>query len=156
MSDSAKGYSIPEGRPILYSEDKHLNALLTSVVAEVKNYANVLIKQIDKLVAIGQALSAERNLEKLLEMIVDESRMFTNADAGTLYIKEDNVLKQKIIQNKSMGIRMGGTTTTPIASAPVELTESNVSGYVALKDVSVNIPDVYHSDLFDFTGPRKV
>lgn len=155
MSNNAKGSSIPEGQPVSYSEDKHLNSLLTSVVAEVKSYANILIKQIDNLVAIGQALSAERNLEKLLEMIVDESRMFTNADAGTLYIKENNILKQKIIQNKSMGIRMGGTTATPITSAPVELTESNVSGYVALKDVSVNIPDVYNSDLFDFTGPKK-
>lgn len=155
MSNNAKGSSIPKGQPVSYSEDKHLNSLLTSVVAEVKSYANILIKQIDNLVAIGQALSAEKNLEKLLEMIVDESRMFTNADAGTLYIKENNILKQKIIQNKSMGIRMGGTTTTPITSAPVELTESNVSGYVALKDVSVNIPDVYNSDLFDFTGPRK-
>lgn len=155
MSNNAKGSSTPKGQPVSYSEDKHLNSLLTSVVAEVKSYANILIKQIDNLVAIGQALSAEKNLEKLLEMIVDESRMFTNADAGTLYIKENNILKQKIIQNKSMGIRMGGTTTTPITSAPVELTESNVSGYVALKDVSVNIPDVYNSDLFDFTGPRK-
>jgi HD-GYP domain-containing protein (c-di-GMP phosphodiesterase class II) len=32
---------------------------------------------------------------------------------------------------------------------------SNVSAYVAIKDISVNIPDVYNSDLFDFTGPKE-
>lgn len=138
-----------------FSEDKNLNKLLTSIVTDVKNYGNDLTEQINKLTEIGVALSAERNLDKLLEMIVDETRVFTNADAGTLYIIEDNLLKTKILQNDSMNIRMGGTSSQPITFAPVELKESNVSGYVALKDVRVNIQDVYCSDLFDFTGPKK-
>lgn len=140
---------------VLYSEDKQLNTLLTNVVAEVKNYAGTLLQQIKKLSYIGKALSAERNLDKLLEMILDEARLFTNADAGTLYALEDNVLNFKIIQNDTLKIRMGGTSNKPITFPPVELKESNVSGYVALKSTSVNIPDVYHSDLFDFTGPKK-
>ena len=137
------------------SEDKNLNKLLTSVVSEVRTFSDGLQNQIKKLVEIGRALSAERNLDKLLEMIVDEARSFTNADAGTLYIREDSFLKFKILQNDSMKTRMGGSSNNPITFPPVELKESNVSAYVAIKDVSVNIPDVYYSDLFDFTGPKK-
>ncbi len=125
-----------DGQESLYSEEK-------------------LKEQIKKLAEIGVALSAEKNLEKLLEMIVDEARSFTSADAGTLYIREDNFLKFKILQNTSMKIRMGGTSNNPITFPPVKLKESNVSAYVAIKDISVNIPDVYYSDLFDFTGPKE-
>ncbi|MBI5184581.1 MAG: GAF domain-containing protein [Nitrospinae bacterium] len=139
----------------VYSEDKNLDRLLVNVVSEVKDYADILISQIRRLSEIGIALSAERNLGKLLEMIVDEARRFTNADGGTLYIKEGNVLVFKILQNDTMKTRMGGTSGNPIPFPPVELKETNVSAYVALKEKSVNIPDVYFSDLFDFTGPRK-
>ncbi len=117
--------------------------------------AGVLKRQIMKLVDIGRALSGERNLDKLLEMIVDEACRFTNADAGTLYTKEGEYLKFKILQNVSMNIRMGGCSGKEITFPPVELKESNVSAYAAIKDVSVNIPDVYDSELFDFTGPKK-
>ncbi len=141
-------------RPV-FSKDKNLYKLLTNVVSDVSAYADNLLNLISKLSAIGQALSAERDLDKLLEMIVDEARQFTHADAGTLYIREGNVLKFKILQNDSMNTRMGGSSENPITFPPVELKESNVSAYVALKDVSVNIPDVYHSDLFDFTGPKQ-
>jgi signal transduction histidine kinase len=33
---------------------------------------------------------------------------------------------------------------------------SNVSAYVAIKNISVNIPDVYNYEPFDFTGPKKI
>ncbi|MBT5631191.1 MAG: HD domain-containing protein, partial [Nitrospina sp.] len=73
----------------------------------------------------------------------------------TLYIVEDNTLRFQIVQNDSLKIRMGGKTGETIPFPPVELKESNVSAFVALKGVSVNIPDVYDTDLFDFTGPKK-
>ena len=144
-----------EAEKRVYSEDKNLNRLLTNVVSEVQGYADILLSQIRRLSEIGIALSAERNLDKLLEMIVDQARLFTQADGGTLYIKEKDRLVFKILQNESMKTRMGGTSGNPIPFPPVEMKESNVSAYVALKEKSVNIPDVYFSDLFDFTGPRK-
>ncbi|QPJ65875.1 MAG: GAF domain-containing protein [Candidatus Nitrohelix vancouverensis] len=137
------------------SEDENLNELLTSVVLEVKTYADRLANQIKKLSDIGRALSGVHDLNQLLEMIVDQARQFTHADAGTLYLMEDNKLKFKIVQNDKLKIRMGGKTGGKIPFDPVELTETNVSAFVAIKGVSVNIPDVYDTDLFDFTGPKK-
>ena len=38
--------------------------------------------QIKHLIQIGVALSGEKNINRLLEKIVDEARKLTNADAG--------------------------------------------------------------------------
>jgi len=137
------------------SKDEHLNSLLNNVVSEVKSYIDRLSNQLGKLSEIGRALSAERDLNALLEKIVDQARNFTHADACTLYIVEGQKLRFEIVQNDRMGIRMGGKTGEAIPFPPVELKESNVSAFVALKGVPVNIPDVYDTDLFDFTGPKE-
>ena len=137
------------------STDENLNTLLESVVNEVTVYAERLGGQIKKMSDIGRALSGVYDLNALLEMIVDQARSFTNADAGTLYIVEDETLRFQIVQNDSLKIFMGGKTGETIPFPPVELKESNVSAFVALKGKSVNIPDVYDTNLFDFTGPKK-
>ena len=153
MNDSSKDKEAVETHQ--FSSDENLNTLLNSVIDEVSNYAERLGGQIKKMSDIGRALSGVQDLNTLLEMIVDQARNFTNADAGTLYIVEDNTLRFQIVQNDSLKIRMGGKSGESIPFPPVELKESNVSAFVALKGVSVNIPDVYDTDLFDFTGPKK-
>ncbi len=137
------------------SHNEGLNHLLGSVVRDVKDYADRLHSQIRKLSDIGRALSGVDDLNELLEMIVDQARSFTHADAGTLYIKEGDELQFMIFQNDSLNIRMGGKTGDEIPFPPVELKETNVSAFVALNGISVNIPDVYDTALFDFTGPKE-
>ncbi len=145
------------------SRDKRLNKLLKSVIIEVKHYAEDQIKHIKQLTSIGLALSAEKNISKLLEMIVDESRDLSNADGGTLYIVDDDkkYLHFEIMQNDTMKTRMGGTSGVEISLPKVPLyidgkpNYSNVSSYTALTGEPVNIPDVYEAEGFDFTGPRK-
>ena len=144
-----------EAKQARYSEDENLNSLVSSVVGDLKDYGNKLNNQLSKLSDIGIALSGVTDLTVLLEMIVDSARQFTNADAGTLYLIEDNKLHFKIVQNNSLGIRMGGTSGKDIPFPPVELKETNVSAFVAIKGNPVNIPDVYKTDLFDFTGPKN-
>ena len=153
MNDSPENMNEAETRQ--FSSDENLNTLLNSVIDEVSNYAERLGGQIKKMSDIGRALSGVQDLNTLLEMIVDQARNFTNADAGTLYIVENNTLRFQIVQNDSLKIRMGGKSGGTIPFPPVELKETNVSAFVALKGISVNIPDVYDTDLFDFTGPKK-
>ena len=70
-----------------------------------------------RMVDIGSALSSTRELGVLLEMIVDEARRFTNADGGTLFLvdDQDRVLRWAIIQNETMGIRIGGNSSGSVA-----------------------------------------
>lgn len=141
--------------PLPLSFDERLNNLLGSVVQDVKNYADRLHSQIRKLSDISRAMSSVTDINALLEMIVDLARNFTNADAGVLYILEDQRLRFEIVQNDSLNIRMGGKTGETIPFPSVELNETNVSAFVALNGVSVNIPDVYDTALFDFTDPKN-
>jgi len=118
---------------------------------------------IEHLTKIGVALSAERDLARLLELIIDEARNLTNADGGTLYVLSDDghFLEFAIVQNKTLGIRMGcagGKINWP----PVRLADvqdnpnlANVSAYAALTGKVVNIPDVYNAVGFNFEGTRE-
>jgi len=131
------------------------------VLDEVRNFAEGQLSRIQELVKIGMALSAEKRLEHLLEMIVSEARRFTNADGGTLYIKNDqDELEFKIIQNDSLHVQVGGTgenivwTPVPLKDAKGRDNHRNVSTYCALVGKAVNIADVYNAD-FDFGGTRE-
>jgi HD-GYP domain-containing protein (c-di-GMP phosphodiesterase class II) len=118
--------------------------------------------QIRRLTRIGTALSAEKNIERLFELIVDEARKFTGADGGTLYITSDDEteLHFAIVQTESLNVRMGGTGGK-ITWKPVRLhhddgtpNHGNVSAHVALTGEVVNISDVYTAKGFDFKGTR--
>jgi HD-GYP domain-containing protein (c-di-GMP phosphodiesterase class II) len=143
--------------------DTKLDKLLKSVVKIFKDYAEDQIKNIDQRIKIGLALSTEKNIDKLLEMIVFEARAMVNADAGTLYItdKGKNHLNFKIVQNDTLNIRMGGTSGIEINFPSIPLypegkpNHYNVSSHVAISGEIVNIPDVYQAEGFDFTGPKK-
>jgi len=146
-----------------FSSDRQLNQLLDTVVREVRQYAEHQIKHIKNRAQIGLALSKEKNINKLLEMIVNEARAQSNADAGTLYIVNPNQrhLRFEILQNDSMNIKMGGTSGCEITFPYVPLyingkkNLANVSSYVALTGEIIIIPDVYEAKGFDFTGPKK-
>jgi HD-GYP domain-containing protein (c-di-GMP phosphodiesterase class II) len=145
------------------SSDKKLNKLLKSVVSDVKFYAEDQIRRINQLVQIGIALSVEKDINVLLEMIVDDARSLTDADGGTLYLldEENKQLYFKILQNDSMNFRSGGTSGRQPDLPPIQLfingtpNYSNVSSYVALTGETKTFSDVYKADGFDFTGPRK-
>lgn len=123
----------------------------------------VLLQRLDRLNAIGVALSAERDNSRLLEMILLGAKEITNADGGTLYtVTEDRGLKFEIMRNQSLGVAMGGTTGIDIPFPPLPLyLEDNspnvnmVAAYTALNDCTVNIKDAYEEIGFDFSGTRK-
>lgn len=145
------------------SSDQKLDKILKSVLKTIKDYSENQLNQIEQRIKIGLALSTEKNIDKLLEMIVLEARTMSNADAGTLYIKDKtkNHLNFKILQNDTMNLRMGGTSGTEINFPSIPLypdgkpNHYNVSSHVAISGEIVNIPDVYEAEGFDFTGPKK-
>lgn len=119
-------------------------------------------KHMRRLAAIGVALSAEKDVEKILDMIVAEAMDFTSADGGTLYLADHDadVLRFAIVRNRTLGTSLGGKAG-PIDWPPVPLEKdgspntSNVSAYAATTQEVVNIPDVYEVENFDFTGTRE-
>ena len=131
--------------------------------SEMKNGSRTYHDQIKHLIQIGVALSGEKNINRLLEIIVDESRKLTNADAGTLYIMSDDETKLQfaIVQNNSLNIRMGGTggvITWPdvnLINKDGRVNKANVSAYVAISGKTINIADVYDVQGFNFEGTKQ-
>ncbi len=122
-----------------------------------------LPKLLAELNAIGIALSAEKNHERLLEMILMRAKEITNADGGTLYSRtEDDKLNFEIMRTTSLGIHMGGTSGNEIKFYPVRLYKedgepntNNVAACAVLHNRTINIPDAYTNKDFDFSGTRS-
>ena len=128
----------------------------------VKNYIQSLEKQVGNLANIGLALSKEKNMSKLLEMILIEAKRIANSDGGTLYMMtDDNRLRFEIMMTDSLNFHMGGTSEKDIPFYPVKLyneegnqNKSMIAAYVALTGETVNIPDAYKAKGFDFSGTK--
>ena len=135
---------------------------LSSAPKAVKTYIFDLEEQISNLSQIGLALSKERDMSKLLEMILLEAKRISNSDGGTLYMMtDDKKLKFEIMMTDSLDFHMGGTSGENIPFYPVKLYDddgepnnSMVAAYVGLTGETVNIEDAYKAEGFDFSGTK--
>ncbi|MEX2177634.1 MAG: HD domain-containing phosphohydrolase [Gemmatimonadaceae bacterium] len=116
-----------------------------SLVAErnAKEQEKQRYQELTELTRVGVALSHERDLTKLLEMILSQARRITNSDAGSLYLAErsddDGPPKQlrfKLSQNFSL-------PNLPFSEFTVAVDHGSLSGYVAATAQPLVIADVY-------------
>jgi len=146
--------------------DERKASILEGIDDDIRRLISGLEYQIERFKDIGLALSKEKDMPKILEMIIDEARRITNADGGTLYmmIDEGTRLKFEIMQTVSKNIRFGGTAPDPVPEFiyPIKLYDPEtgdpnyhmVSGYVALTGETLNIEDAYEAEGFDFSGAK--
>jgi len=113
-----------------------------------------IVDLIDNLLYIGINLSAEKDHDALLEKILSGARKITRADAGTLYLAEDNKLEFKILQNDTIGYDHN-RSKKEIDLPPVKINKKSAAGYCASTEEVLAIDDVYNSEKFDFLGPRR-
>lgn len=101
----------------------------------------------DELNRIGVALSATHNVSELLKIILTKTRQVTAADAGSLYVIEDERaengsstapqrrLRFRLTQNDSKDF--------PFTESVMPLSESSITGYAALHGEIVALDDAY-------------
>ena len=123
-----------------------------------------LLRRLKDLNEIGIALSRQRDLNSLLETILVAAMRITHADAGTLYLHEQQqrVLRFEILRNNTLNMAMGGTSGVPITFYPIQLYDNAgnpnhamVVSHSALSGETVNIPDAYMADGYDFSGTKN-
>ena len=98
---------------------------------------------------VALALSAERDVNRLLDLILTKCREVTTADAGSLYLVEEKdpdpgawdvpgerTLRFVVAQNDSKSL--------DLKAASLPLNRASIAGYVALTRTPLNLQDVYH------------
>ncbi len=99
-----------------------------------------LTLELRELNEIGIKLSAERDTDALLELILDKAREITSSDAGSLYLVEESGdgsrrLRFKQTQNDSLPI--------PFKESTLPIGPQSLAGYVALTGRILNLSDAY-------------
>jgi len=100
--------------------------------------------ELTELTRVGVALSTERNLLALLEMILSQARRLTSADAGSIYLTERDGdgdgkperLLFKLSQNHSL-------PAIPLKEFAVAVDHTSLAGYAASTGEPLVIGDVY-------------
>jgi len=148
----------------VFSHNSKINNLLDNILNALAPFLEEQDRNINELSAIGLALSAEQDIEAILEMILAQARRFTRADGGTIYLlnKPATELVFHVVESDSLQMKMGGRSGKPVSLPPVPLFTadnkknlSNVSAYVANTGQTVNIPDVYQAKGFNFDGTKR-
>lgn len=146
-------------------ENKRLReqeALFLDQLQREKDHSEQLVTLV---IPIGISLMQERDFNTLLEKILVGAKGISVADGGTFYLlnQERKELEFVMLRNDSLQIEMGGTSGKPIPFPPLKLYDpetgepnhSQVACHVALNGQSVNIPDAYNAEGFDFHGTKE-
>lgn len=126
---------------------KYLNLVFENMfqarqVKRLEESRRVTREKLYQLQNIGLSLISEKDLERLLWLILEKLREVTNSDAGSLYLVEESdggrKLRAKLSQNDSI----------PIESREfvIPVDKSSIAGYVASTGEVVAIDEVYDID----------
>ncbi|TFG81425.1 MAG: HD domain-containing protein, partial [Spirochaetales bacterium] len=101
------------------------------------------IERAQQILRIDSELNKIRDYDLLLDRVLLEARRVVNADAGSIYVKENDVISIKFAHNdtKQKLLPRGEKQAYPHFSIPVNM--QTISGYVAMTGELVNIKDVY-------------
>jgi HD-GYP domain-containing protein (c-di-GMP phosphodiesterase class II) len=141
-----------------YPLSVYSNQALVNASSEGQQKTQSLIS----LLKVGQAMAAERDIDKLLTIVKEETEHALQAERCTLFLYDAN--KNELWSRLASGLSLvdNGKTTMPATDAltpPVtEIRFSahlGLSGYVAQTGETINIPDVYKDPRFNPEVDKK-
>jgi HD-GYP domain-containing protein (c-di-GMP phosphodiesterase class II) len=98
------------------------------------------VSDLETLNKIGVALSTERNTDSLLELILSKSREITSADAGSLYLVEEEASGGKHLVFK---LTQNDSHLVPFRQFTMPIDTRSIAGYAAATGQILNIKDAY-------------
>ncbi len=103
-------------------------------------------EKLDTLATLGIDLSRIHDLDLLMERILSEARRFANADAGSIYIREKDLLHFTYTQNDTLQQRLSEGEKLIYSTFHMPINEESIAGYVAATGKPLNLPNVYSID----------
>ena len=143
-----------------------MTAQLQRTLLQVRKEKKRADDLLEVVIPIGVELASEKDFNRLLEKMLLEAKTFCHADAGILYLKEEERLKFVIVRNDTLNIAMGGTVDEDVTfsrlpdlppryddEATREGNRQNMAAYVARTGATINIRDAYQEQVFNTYGP---
>ncbi|GAK56439.1 metal dependent phosphohydrolase [Candidatus Vecturithrix granuli] len=114
-------------------------------------------QKLQQLIDLGTEIVQIQDVDALLEKILSAARKLTNADAGTIYMKDGEGLQFRHAQNDTLQQRQAAGEKLIYKSFSVPINRYSIAGYVASTAETVNIPDVYqlNTDLVPYVFDRS-
>ena len=100
-------------------------------------------EKLNAVMRLGVGLAEVKDVDVLLERILLEARQLTNADAGSIYIKEADKLKFSYTQNETQQKKLPPGRKLIYSTFSIPINNQTISGYVANTGEALNIPDAY-------------
>jgi HD-GYP domain-containing protein (c-di-GMP phosphodiesterase class II) len=100
-------------------------------------------KKLRDIISLDSELNKLQDLDILLERILTEARRVTNADAGSIYVRQGEYLQINYAQNDTKQAELPPGEKLPYKLFSVPINTKTISGYAAAKGEAVNISDVY-------------
>lgn len=113
--------------------------MLVNVTRKTRKSREALVLQ------LARQLTDIHDLDLLLEKILNNARIGTHADAGSIYVKtEGNALSVCQSQNETKQKELAVGEKLVCSSFVIPINQNTISGYVAETGKMLNIPDMYH------------
>ncbi len=101
-------------------------------------------QKLREVLNVGLDVTQTKDIDILLERILTKARYLTNADAGSIYIKEADTLKFKYTQNDTQQKRLLPGKKLIYSTFTIPVNNKSLSGYAANTGSMLNIKDVYN------------
>jgi HD-GYP domain-containing protein (c-di-GMP phosphodiesterase class II) len=110
--------------------------------------------ELGELISISRTISSERDIQKLLGLILEKSRYITSADAGSVYIVEGQGLNPRERSLRFM-VSQNDSVQIDFREFSLPIDDRSIVGRAAISRQAINIPDVVrggHDRRFDETS----
>jgi HD-GYP domain-containing protein (c-di-GMP phosphodiesterase class II) len=96
--------------------------------------------ELGELIECARAIETERDIDKLLGLILEKSRFITGADAGSIYVVEGDPAGQRSLRFK---LSQNDSVRFDSREFSIPLSSRSMAGAAALHAKPINIVDVY-------------
>ncbi|TAN39621.1 MAG: HD domain-containing protein [Nitrospirae bacterium] len=101
-------------------------------------------QKLTQIIDLGLEIAQFKDADVVLEKILTLARQFVNAEAGSIYIREDNRLKFSYTQNDVFQKKLSPGKKLLYSTFSIPVNNESVAGHVAASGRMLNIPDVYN------------
>jgi len=165
-ANKVRQFDFSESKPF-NSVIKEINSLIQAfqlMKLTIRQRTEALIAtqdKLEKLVQSGIALSAEQDMDMLLEKIFQSARELAHADGGALFLLDkQNHLKPEILKTQSQEMVAGESGKTSSTFSPVPLFDQqtgdenhkDIESHVALTGETLIVNDIADNTLFNFSN----